>query len=186
MPSAISEQKVTTETCRAERRKNTLFKMIPRLDGGLDWAYLEPVWLSWKHHGAPAVFWICSLRMRMLCRCSGGNMAICSGVSCRTCIMRAAWRTHTEKENFTPHTPTHPHTHRRIKHLKLQSKVCFSGSHVSQVLSWLHNKGNKRWLQKGFSVSTGYCFFTRPFLYTLATSQEMLCRMTFSMTFCVV
>lgn len=42
-------------------------------------------------HGAPpAVFWICSLRMRMLCRCSGGNIAICSGVSCRTCMIRAA------------------------------------------------------------------------------------------------
>lgn len=43
------------------------------------------------YQGAPlAVFWICSLRMRMLCRCSGGNMAICSGVSCRTCMIRAA------------------------------------------------------------------------------------------------
>lgn len=40
---------------------------------------------------APAVFWICSLRMRMLCRCSGGSMAICSGVSCSTCMIRAAW-----------------------------------------------------------------------------------------------
>lgn len=85
--------------------------MIPRLDGGVGWAYLEPVWLSWKHHGAPAVFWICSLRMRMLCRCSGGNMAICSGVSCRTCIMRAAWRTHTEKEGGWILHPTHPDTH---------------------------------------------------------------------------
>ena len=41
--------------------------------------------------GAPAVFWICSFRMRMLCLCSGGSMAICSGVSCSTCMIRAAW-----------------------------------------------------------------------------------------------
>lgn len=40
--------------------------------------------------GAPVVFWICSLRMRMLCLCSGGSMAICSGVSWRTCMIRAA------------------------------------------------------------------------------------------------
>lgn len=45
------------------------------------------------HQGAPlAVFWICSLRIRMLCRCSGGNIAICSGVNCKTCMMRAAWK----------------------------------------------------------------------------------------------
>lgn len=44
------------------------------------------------HQGPPpAVFWICSLRMRMLCRCSGGSMAICSGVSCSTCMIRAAF-----------------------------------------------------------------------------------------------
>lgn len=48
--------------------------------------------VSFNHHGAPAVFWICSLRMRMLCRCSGGNMAICSGVSCRTCMISSAWK----------------------------------------------------------------------------------------------
>lgn len=74
-------------------------------------------------YGAPAVFWICSLRMRILCRCSGGNMAICSGVSCRTCMMRAAWRTKTEKggQYYTINT------HRRTKHLKRKSKVCLSG-----------------------------------------------------------
>lgn len=47
-------------------------------------------------------------------------------------------------------THTRAHTHRRIKHVKLKSKVCFSRSHVSPVLSQLHNKGNKRWLQKAF------------------------------------
>jgi len=40
--------------------------------------------------GAPAVFWICSLRMRILCLCSAGSMAIWSGVSWSTCMIRAA------------------------------------------------------------------------------------------------
>ena len=33
---------------------------------------------------------ICSLRIRILWRCSGGRSAISSSVSCNTCMMRAA------------------------------------------------------------------------------------------------
>lgn len=53
--------------------------------------YLEPMGVGIQ--GAPVVFRICSLRTRMLCLCSGGSMAICSGVSCSTCMIKAAWRT---------------------------------------------------------------------------------------------
>lgn len=41
---------------KKQKRKKQIIQDDSRLDGRLDWAYLEPVWLRWKHHGAPAVF----------------------------------------------------------------------------------------------------------------------------------
>ena len=45
-------------------------------------------------HGGPdppVLRAICSFSMRMLCRWSGGNMAICWSDNCNTCMISAAW-----------------------------------------------------------------------------------------------
>lgn len=86
-PSDLSEQEVMSPVGNSHMLKSQDNQVTQRWTG---WGRPGTSVAQLDRHGAPAVFWICSLRMRMLCRCSGGSMAICSGVSCRTCMMRAA------------------------------------------------------------------------------------------------
>ena len=81
--------------------------------------------------GAPAVFWICSLRMRMLCLCSGGSMAICSGVSWSTCMIRAACR----RERRKPQRNRISHSRSRdVTQAMCKLRLCVKFAH----LKWAH------------------------------------------------
>lgn len=188
-PSDFSEQKVTAESCRAKKQNKQKKKGYSRLFQYSTADWIGPTWNQLGSAGSITVH----LRSSESALWGWGCSAAALEATWRSALGSAAgpawWeqpRGQTQKKqgmNITLHTPTH--THRRIKYLKLKPKVCFSGCHVSPVFSLLHNKGNKRLLQKT-SVTIGYCFFTRPFLWPPHRWPEMLRRMTCSMTFCCV
>lgn len=69
----------------------------------------------------------------------------------------------------------HIHTHRRIKHLKLKSKVCFSRL-MRHLFSLCCTIKKTNISLKSFAVVSSYCFLNRPFLLALkgdATQDDL-------------
>lgn len=122
---SVGAESDEVESCREESRVNNhkiaKSQIVARLNGGLDGAYPKPVRLSWT---------VTALRLSSESALWGwGCSAAALGATWRSVLGSAAepawWeqpggqKEEKKGANITPHT----HAHRRIKHLKVKSKV---------------------------------------------------------------